>query len=255
MKVLSIINLKGGCAKTTTAVSMAELLATTYKKRVLLIDNDKQGNASRLYKLYNPDSTQGTPNVLKTGRIQGDVFKREDMSIWVMPCNYYMEFSVITIRDDRKSKQHDRYRKALEEVKEDFDYCIIDNPPDLGMNVVNALVASQEVIIPLNLDNYSLDGLEMLVGQIDRIKLLNPDAKLAGCLITDYERSRTSEAAEGWIRKKSGIPVFEQRIRHSNKVKDSTFYHQTVIKHSIRSGAAQDYKKFVSEYIRRSEHV
>lgn len=155
------------------------------------------------------------------------------------------------IKEDREHAQHDRYKRAMEEVVGKYDYCIIDNPPDLGMNVINAMVATDEIIIPVCLDAYSMDGLEELVEQINQIRALNPRARLAGCLIADYERTDTSEAAETWLRTKGSCPVFHQKIRHSKKAKDATFYHQTPLHYSIRSGAAQDYKAFVAEYVKK----
>ena len=120
------------------------------------------------------------------------------------------------------------------------------------MNVINALVAADEIIIPVNLDCYALDGLEELVDQVNNVKQLNRKTKLAGVLITDYEKTDTSEAAETWLRTKSGLPVFDTVIRHSKKVKDSTFYHKTPISYCVRSGAAQGYKKFILEYLKKT---
>lgn len=252
MKTISIINLKGGCAKTTTAVSMAEILAMRYGKRVLLLDNDKQGNASRLYKQYNQRNRSGAPDMIRSRKTEGNIIKTEYENLSLIPCNYYMEQAEMEIITNTKERQHDRYREALSLVEEDYDYCIIDNPPDIGISVVNALIASQEVIIPINLDNYSIDGLEMLVNQVRSISRLNPKMQLAGCLVTDYEKSVTSEAAEEWLRERPQFKLYSQHIRHSKKAKDATFYHQSVVGHSARSGAAQDYKRFVEEYLRRA---
>lgn len=167
-----------------------------------------------------------------------------------------MELAELEIKADTEMPQHDRYRRAFEELKNtppfgNYDYCIIDNAPDLGMNVINALVAADEIVIPVNLDCYSLDGLEELVDQVNNVKQLNRKAHIAGVLITDYEKSDTSEAAETWLREKSGLPVFNTIIRHSKKVKDSTFYHKTPIAYCVRSGAAQGYKNFILEYMNK----
>ena len=169
----------------------------------------------------------------------------------IVTCNYFMELAELEIKADTVNTQHGRYKSALGEVDGKYDFCIIDNPPDLGMNVINAMVAADEIIIPVCLDAYSLDGLEELVEQINQIRALNPKTRLAGVLITDYEKSDTSEAAESWIRAKSGCPVFFQKIRHSKKTKDATFYRKTPLHYSIRSGAAQDYKAFAAEYVQK----
>lgn len=257
MKTISIINMKGGVAKTTTAVSMAELLAEGDKRRkrsgyrVLLLDNDKQGNASRLFGVYDREKEAEACRIIKTGHMDGNILRTKNENMVIIPCNYYMELAELEIKADQNHAQHDRYRMALDEVSGQYDYCIIDNPPDLGMNVINAMAASDEIIIPVKLDSYSLDGLIELTDQVNQIKMLNQKAVIAGILIVDHEKSDTSDAAEIWLRTASGCPVFEHKIRHSRKVKDSTFYQQTPIRYSVRSGAAQDYKAFADEYIRK----
>lgn len=257
MKTVAIINLKGGVAKTTTAVSLAELLAEGDKRRkrpgsrVLLFDNDKQGNASRIFGAYEREQEAGACRIIKTGRIAGNIRDTEVENMDIVTCNYFMELAELEIKADTVNTQHGRYKSALGEVDGKYDFCIIDNPPDLGMNVINAMVAADEIIIPVCLDAYSLDGLEELVEQINQIRALNPKTRLAGVLITDYEKSDTSEAAESWIRAKSGCPVFFQKIRHSKKTKDATFYRKTPLHYSIRSGATQDYKAFAAEYVQK----
>lgn len=257
MKIVAIINLKGGCSKTTTAVSMAELLAEGDKgrkrdgSRVLLFDNDKQGNASRMFDAYNRNREAEACRILRTGKIAGNIRETKEERLDIIPCNYFMELAELAVKADKDQAQHDRYKAALGEVSGQYEYCIIDNPPDLGMNVINAMAAAHEIIIPVCLDAYSLDGLEELVEQINQVKALNRKARIAGVLITDYEKSDTSEAAESWLRAKSGCPVFNPKIRHSKKAKDATFYHQTPTRYSVRSGAAQDYKAFVAEYVRK----
>lgn len=257
MKTVAIINLKGGVAKTTTAVSLAELLAEGDKRRkrpgsrVLLFDNDKQGNASRIFGAYEREQEAGACRIIKTGRIAGNIRDTEVENMDIVTCNYFMELAELEIKADTVNTQHGRYKSALGEIDGKYDFCIIDNPPDLGMNVINAMVAADEIIIPVCLDAYSLDGLEELVEQINQIRALNPKTRLAGVLITDYEKSDTSEAAETWLREKSGLPVFNTIIRHSKKVKDSTFYHKTPITYCVRSGAAQGYKNFILEYMNK----
>lgn len=261
MKIICTLNLKGGCAKTTTAVSMAELLATGFKSKhgtvkpgkVLLFDNDKQGNASRLFDAYQGETESPAAAVLKNATFKGNTIRHTKIkNLDIVPCNYFMELAELEIKADTDTPQHDRYRRAFEELKNtptfgNYDCCIIDNAPDLGMNVINALVAADEIVIPVSLDCYSLDGLEELVDQVNNVRQLNRKAHIAGVLITDYEKSDTSEAAETWLREKSGLPVFNTIIRHSKKVKDSTFYHKTPIAYSVRSGAAQGYKNFILE--------
>lgn len=251
MKVVSIINLKGGVGKTTTAAIMAESLAETYRKRVLLFDNDKQGNVSRLFDLYNGDVVPGACVALKSRvLVPGTIQKTAISGLDLVNSNYYMELAENEIRADQETPQHDRYKAALAAVAGEYDYCIVDNPPDLGINVINAIVATDEVIIPVNLDGYSLDGLEELAAQVKNIRALNPKVRIAGCLVTDFEKSDYAEAAEIWLRTKSGLHVYSRHIRHYKKAKDATIAKKTITKFCIRSGAAQDYKKFMAEYMK-----
>ena len=254
MKVISIINLKGGVGKTTTATSLAELLAIGDEKRkrkgsrVLLLDNDKQGNTSQLFEAYNPNEEAAAVRVIKSGKIEEKDLVAAGRGLDLIPCNYFMELAELEIKADAKNRQHDRYKKALAAVSANYDYCVIDNPPDLGMNVINALMATDEIIIPVSLDAYSLDGLEEQMEQIRQLKQLNHKMSVAGCLITNRERTDTAEAAEEWLRKKSGCPVFTTIIRHNKRANDATIYKKTPLRHNPRSGMALDYRKFVQEY-------
>lgn len=275
MYTISVINLKGGVGKTTTTLALADVLSGE-NKQILVVDNDKQGNASRTYSEYNKESMLGSHRMLMSAEAESNIRTPRGMNpenstayinTKIIPCNLYMKQAETELLNDmleyngKKQEQgkthiipkHERYKYALAAVQENFDYCIIDNPPDIGISVVNALVASDGIIIPVNLDNYSLDGLEELTEQIKQIKALNPKAKLLGCLITDFEKTDTSEAAERWLREKSGQPVFYQRIRHSKKAKDAPAYHMPITRYSIRSGAAQDYKRFTRELLEMIE--
>ena len=120
-----------------------------------------------------------------------------------------------------------------------------------GVDNYEAITLNLDEIKVTKHNRYSMDDLEELVDQVNNVRQLNRKAHIAGVLITDYEKSDTSEAAETWLREKSGLPVFNTIIRHSKKVKDSTFYHKTPIAYCVRSGAAQGYKNFILEYMNK----
>ena len=126
MKIICTLNLKGGCAKTTTAVSMAELLATGFKSKhgtvkpgkVLLFDNDKQGNASRLFDAYKGETESPAAAVLKNATFKGNTIRHTKIkNLEIVPCNYFMELAELEIKADTETPQHDRYRRAFEELK------------------------------------------------------------------------------------------------------------------------------------------
>lgn len=130
MKTVAIINLKGGVAKTTTAVSLAELLAEGDKRRkrpgsrVLLFDNDKQGNASRIFGAYEREQEAGACRIIKTGRIAGNIRDTEVENMDIVTCNYFMELAELAIKADQEHAQHDRYKTALEEVSGQYDFAL-----------------------------------------------------------------------------------------------------------------------------------
>lgn len=218
MKTISIINLKGGVAKTLTAGSMAHILAVYHKKRVLLIDNDKQGNTSKAFGVHSYD--------------------RANLEVMM----------------DSTRPQQTRLRAALDTIAGDYDYCIIDNAPDINISTINALVASDDVIIPIKIDKYAFDGLAELKEQIEDTRDdLNPRLRLAGCLITCFQRTDADKQGEEWLRAQPEYPVFDTHIRYSEKVTESTFSESPIAEYSRRSGAATDYIAFVREYLGRGK--
>ena len=151
-----------------------------------------------------------------------------------------------------KENKYDRYKEQLERLKDKYDYVIIDNPPAVSMCAINALYASNEAIIPVKLDNWALDGIDVVSEQIEQIRRIAPDLQIAGILIADYTKSEENEAAETWLRKNCKYRVFEQKIRYSKRVDASTYYHQPLIEFSKTSAATIDYKKLVLEYMAKN---
>ena len=249
MKTISIINLKGGVAKTLTADSMAHVLATLHNKRVLLVDNDKQGNTSKAFGVHSYDD-KSISDVLTARRLDPrEVIKKTRFqNIDVMPANMTLIRANMEVLMDSTRPQQTRLRSALNAIAEEnfYDFCIIDNAPDINISTINALVASDDVIIPIKIDKYAFDGLEELKEQIEDTRDdLNPRLRLAGCLITCFIRADAEKQGEAWLRSRPEYPVFDTRIRYSDKVTESTFSEIPIVEYSRRSGTAMDYIAFV----------
>ena len=128
---------------------------------------------------------------------------------------------------------------------------IIDNPPDIAFNVAAALKITDEVIVPVKIDEWALEGLDIIADQIEEAKAINPDIKLLGALVTMYRNNDTNIAGLEWLEKKSPVKLLA-RIRYTDKAAESTFFNKPVYEYSPRSGAAQDYKHFITEYLREA---
>ena len=254
MKILSIINLKGGVAKTISAVSIAYILAAERGKKVLLVDNDKQGNTSKMLNRHGYGRkgiehimTERIPNMAAV--IQQTDYKGLD----IIPANMTLINANLAVQLDQRRPQHDRIKKALEKVADRYDFCIIDNAPDINISTINALVASDYVMIPVTIDDFALDGLAELTEQIKNTKEdLNPGLRLLGCFVTQYATGSDADRQGSDFLREMGEPVFTQSIRRSEKVKPATFARIPVPLYSTRSAAAADYRKLVTEFMERS---
>ena len=265
MKVLSIINLKGGVAKTISSVNMAHILATVHGFKVLLIDNDKQGNASKAFGLYDPEDHDNVARVMLEAVPLIDLAaSTQYKNLDIVPANMDLLEANLRVIADVSRPQQTRIKKAISKksierelqgeettsAAEEYDFIIFDNAPDVNMSIINALVVSDDVIVPVEIDQYSFDGLDILLEQIAAVKEdFNPALSFKGCLITKY-RQREEVQAQGAEVLKERCNVFSTKIRRTeDKPKESTFAKIPLVEYSVRCGASQDYKKFVTEYL------
>ena len=257
MKTISILNLKGGVAKTFTAANMAyELYRRGYK--VLLLDNDKQGNLSKAYGRYDAESIAPITRLLSGDWVHPDeIIQQTDYEgIDIVTANMSLFGATWNLTREESENQLSRYEqlgKSKIEYYGDctvwgkYDYCIIDNPPDIGLNVLNALAITDEVIVPVKLDNYALEGLDIVAEQIEDVKEYNPAIKLAGVLITSYQNTDGESAGVEWL-EEQGVYNILGIVRYSKKVAENSFLRKPIYEYSPCCGAAQGYKKFVTAY-------
>lgn len=256
MQVISIISLKGGVAKTTTAVNMAYILAAVHKKKVLVIDNDKQGNASKAFDRYDTEDKNTIARAMLERNFDvSEIIKKTNYEgIDIITANMdLLEANLKTVVDAGRQQQT-RFKKALAAVN--YDFCIIDNAPDINMSIINALVMTNDVIMPIFMDQYSFDGLNILLEQIGQVQEdFNEALNFAGCLVTQYQNNDVNNQNIEKLQAR-GLPVYTQKIRRTEKkVSESTFAKKPLVEYSVRCGAAQDYKKFVVEYLGGADYA
>ena len=185
--IFAVTNQKGGVGKTTTTVNLAASLAD-YGKKVLLIDLDPQGNATTGCGLDKNEIENSSYEVIMAeARAVDAIIRPEEIGFDVMPTNADLTAAEVELLES-KLREH-RLRIALESTREKYDYILIDCPPSLSMLTVNALVASQGVLIPIQCEYYALEGLGQLLNSIRQIqKHLNQRLQIEGILLTMYDR-------------------------------------------------------------------
>lgn len=251
MKTISIINLKGGVAKTISSTNIGHILSSVHNKRVLIIDNDKQGNSSKMFNLHSYER-KSIADIMtnRKANIKEIILKTCYENLDLIPANMTLLKANLEVMLDTTRPQQTRIKTALKAIEDEYDYCIIDNAPDINISTINALVASDEVLIPIKTDNFAFDGLKELKEQIDNTREdLNPKLSLRGCFITQYQNNEVNRQGKEWLINQKEYPVFQTHIRRSEKVDESTFAVTPIIIYSRRSGAAIDYLKFVEEYL------
>lgn len=250
MRTAAVVNLKGGVAKSTTAINMALILTTIHKNRVLLVDNDIQANASKFFNVHSYDY-KSMEDVLRDGEvIAEDVIRSSGRyGLDIIPANMNMDAAAVDLMLDQEASQLTRLTEVLSQVEDRYDYCFIDCPPGVGINVLNALVAAKDVIIPIKADKNALDGMEELTEVIEEIRPYNPGLSLVKCLVTmftnDIDVIKGEEALQ-----KSEYSTFNTHIRFSKRVNSWTYEKgKSLVEVTPRSAATKDYKNLVLEYI------
>ena len=132
-----------------------------------------------------------------------------------------------------------------------YDFCVIDNAPDINISTINALAASDDVLVPVTIDDFAIDGLKELVEQINNTREdLNPSLRFCGCFITQYDRTNEADQqGEVYLKGLETYPLFNTHIRRTLKMKPSTFARKPILEYSSRCGAARDYKALAEEYL------
>lgn len=250
MRIVCVLNQKGGVGKTTTVVNMAAILAKDHKQRVLVIDADSQGNATEFLG-GNPavgDLADGLQ--MESGRELAGLIQPSNLEGVDLLCgsDRLMDLDLSALSGDKVNKLALRSLGLWCRERDLYDVVIVDCPPCFSAASTTALVAADEVIIPVKLDAFSLRGLTNLTRQVENMRRVNPRLKVDGCLVTMwYPSPVTLEALKTLTDSK--LPVFSALIRRSDKVDGMTYAQEPLVTYSPRSGAGVDYRRFVNLWI------
>ena len=243
---VAVINQKGGTGKTTTTINLGSALSKL-GKRVLLLDLDPQGNLSYSLAVTEPKATLADA-FLGNATLQ-DVLVEKD-GLWIAPgSNELVDIEISLV------SQPEREKFLLSMIKDlkGFDYVLIDCPPSLSVLTLNALTASNEVLIPLQMEVLTLQGLDQILNTVQKIKkAFNPKLKIKGIVVVMFDmRRKLSQEVLDYLQQHIKEYIFKQNIRLNVKLAEAPSFGRSIIDYDATSNGAKDYMALADEFISR----
>lgn len=252
-KIISFSNQKGGVGKTTTCVNMAAYIAKAGRK-VLLVDLDPQGNATTGLGFLKGNLENSVYNVIIDDEDPLDnILGTEVEGLFIMPSSIALAGAEVDLV--YKKNRERVLQAALAKIKSAYDYILIDCPPSLGLLTINALTASDSVIIPIQSEYYALEGLSQLMNTVSLVKQrLNKDLTVEGVVMTMYDgRSLISKQIAAEIRKFFTKKVYEIVIPRNIRLSEAPSHGKPIVLHDPKCNGAKAYAALTEEFLKRTE--
>ena len=252
-KIIAIANQKGGVGKTTTSVNLAASLGVL-EKNILLIDADPQANATSGLGIEVEQVEIGTYQLLEhTATVEDCIVTSSAPNVDIIPS--HIDLVAIEIELVDKDQREYMLKKAIEDIKDNYDYIIIDCAPSLGLLTLNALTASDAVIIPIQCEYFALEGLGKLLNTIKSVqKIHNQNLDIEGLLLTMYDsRLRLSNQVVEEVQKHFNDMVFSTIIQRNVRLGEAPSYGESIINYDVGSKGAANYLSLAKEIITKNE--
>ncbi|APY10501.1 chromosome partitioning protein ParA [Seonamhaeicola sp. S2-3] len=251
-KIIAIANQKGGVGKTTTSINLAASLGVLEKK-VLLIDADPQANATSGIGIDVESVEVGTYQLLEHSHSAKEaIIKTDTPNLDIIPA--HIDLVAIEIElVDKKSREY-MLKKAIQDIKNEYDYVLIDCAPSLGLLTLNALTAANAVIIPIQCEYFALEGLGKLLNTVKSVqKIHNQDLDIEGLLLTMYDaRLRLSNQVVEEVQKHFNNMVFQTIIQRNVRLSEAPSYGESIINYDASSKGANNYLSLAKEIINKN---
>jgi chromosome partitioning protein len=254
-RVISIANQKGGVGKTTTAINLAAALAASEFK-VLLVDSDPQGNSTTGVGLDKSGDRKTLYDVLlHEATIAEAIVPTESEGLRIVPADQNLVATNLDLVDSEERES--RLRTAIAEVKGEYNYILVDCPPALDLLTLNAFVASDSVLVPIQCEFFALEGISQLMDTIDRVReAFNPQLQVEGVLLTMYDdRTNLTRQVEADLREFFGRQVFKTVIPRSVRLAEAPSFGKTILTYDPRSRGAESYIQLAKELMAHEQRA